>query len=98
MPTKQELDNLKKILENANLLDEMEKMNPGIKAQLTGMLIRPWIPVTWSKRMIMLALLAAAALGSVFLTLWFLLALIPLPFFSPKVFYETLFLLARLKR
>jgi hypothetical protein len=68
-------------------------------ARLAGVLLHPWFPVSWSRRLIMagiflLGLQQAAWAGNYEPLLWWLL----LPFFSPRIMGECAFFLGKVRR
>ena len=68
-------------------------------ASLAGVLLHPWFPVSWSRRLIMagiflLGLQQAAWAGNYEPLLWWLL----LPFFSPRIMGECAFFLGKVRR
>ncbi len=81
---KDEYEAIKKIMEDKELADEMEKVSPGMKAQMAGYLLSPWLPHGGIRKilMIIIALVALVSGGVYGKKLFFLLLLIL--FFSPR--------------
>ena len=68
-------------------------------ASLAGVLLHPWFPVSWPRRLIMagiflLGVQQAAWVGNYEPLLWWLL----LPFFSPRIMGECAFFLGKVRR
>lgn len=86
---KDEYEAIKKIMEDKELADEMEEVSPGIKAQMAGYLLSPWLPHGATRKilMIIIALVGLVGGGVYGQKLFFLLLLI-LPFFSPRIIGE----------
>jgi hypothetical protein len=65
-------------------------------AALSGYLLRPWLPVSWTRRLLMVAIVLLGAqqawVGNYEPLLWLLL----LPFFSPRIVGECAFAFGRL--
>ena len=59
-------DQFKKILENKELADEMEKISPEIKPQMAGYLMRSWLPPGIVRKSIMVSIALIAILGGIF--------------------------------
>jgi hypothetical protein len=76
-------------MENKELADELERVNPGIKAQMAGYLLRPWLPHGATRKIIMIIIVIVALIGGVKYgqNLFFLLLLL-LPCFSPRIVGE----------
>lgn len=89
----------KKILENKELADEMEKVSPGIKAQMTGYLLSSWLPRDTKRKVMMLVIALVTLIGGLIYgqKLFFLLLLI-LPFFSPRIVGEVAMFLGRISK
>jgi hypothetical protein len=72
----------------------MEKINPGIKATLAGYLCSFWFPRDIGRRIIMVVITIASLTGYfIYNQKWFLLLLLILPMFSPRIVGETLYCL-----
>ena len=76
----------------------LDQLNELHAAALAGTLLRPWFPVSWTRRLIMAAIflfgLQQAATGNYQPLVWWLL----LPFFSPRIMGEAAFLLGKCAR
>jgi hypothetical protein len=68
-------------------------------ARLAGVLLHPWFPVSWTRRLIMagiflVGILWTAWVGNYEPLLWWLL----LPFFSPRIMGECYYFIGRVRR
>jgi hypothetical protein len=80
---------IKEIMENPELADEMEKVQPGVKAQMSGYLLSPWLPHGAARKVVMIVIALVAVLGYLMTgSGYFLLALLLLPMFSPRLVGE----------
>jgi hypothetical protein len=80
---------IKKIMDNPELADEMEKTHPGIKAQMAGYLLSKWFPVGIKQRIIAVIIVLIIILGvAVYKNDLFYLLLFILPIFSPRIVGE----------
>jgi hypothetical protein len=86
--SKDEHEVIKRILENKDLADETEKVRPGIKAQMAGYLMSPWLPHGTTRKIIMVVIVLIALVGVVYSCKLFILLLLILPFFSPRIVGE----------
>ena len=79
----------KKILEDKKLSDEMEKVSPGIKAQMAGIMARSWFPYGTTRKVIMGVIILVAFIGAISDKRW-LLMLVVACIFSPRIMGEFL--------
>lgn len=93
---------LNRALENKELLDEMEKANPGItgqiKAELAGAALHSWLPSGFGRKFVMLVIAGAGIGGAIMSSLWWLLLLLLLPTFSPRLVGEYVRMMGLSKR
>jgi hypothetical protein len=94
MPTNKDYEVIKKITENRELVDRMERENPGVTAKMAGYLLSPWLPIGVGRKIVMVVIFLIALLGSL-LNPFCLLLLIILPLFSPRVIGEIVSFLGR---
>ena len=86
MKNDKQYEAIKQIMDNPELADEMEKVHPGIKAQMAGYLCSPWLPMGATRKVVMLIIALIAIIGAVvFDDKLFYLFLLILLFFSPRV-------------
>lgn len=89
----------KKILENKDIADEMEKVSPGIKAQMAGYLLSSWLPRDATREIIMVIIALVAIVGGfIYGQKLFYLLLLILPFFSPRIVGEVAMFLGRISK
>jgi len=103
MVSRQEYEEAKKLLEEIHQESTTQPLTPEQRkelelhaARLAGFLLRPWFPISWSRRLIMAAIflfgLQQAWIGNYEPMVWWLL----LPLFSPRIMGEAAFLWGRL--
>jgi hypothetical protein len=94
---KKDYEVIRKIMANHEFANKMEKLDPGIKDQMAGILLSPWLPSGLIRKMIMLIIVAIAIIGALFYknNLFYLLLLI-LPIFSPRSMGEILFIYGKI--
>jgi hypothetical protein len=98
MMNDEEYKAIRKIMDNPELADEMEKAQPGIKGQMAGYLMRSWLPVGIGRKIIMVVIIFVSFTGGVmFDGKWFLL-LFALIMFSPRASAEILMLYGKIFR
>jgi hypothetical protein len=94
---KEVLEEIRRELETEPLTPQQREKLELHAATLAGALLHPWLPVPWSRRLIMAAIIAfgfqQAFVGNYESLLWFVL----LPFFSPRIMGEATYLLGKLK-
>ena len=82
---KETLSQINRALETEPLTAEQRSELEIHAAKLAGALLHPWLPVSWLRRLIMLAIillgLQQAWIGNYEALIWWLL----LPFFSPRI-------------
>jgi len=89
---------IKQIMNNPELADEMEKVDPGIKAQMAGYLLNPWLPVGVARKVLMAIIaLAGILLPVVSGNKWFYLLLLISLSFSPRAMGEFLRLYGKIR-
>ena len=79
----------KKIMEDKELSDEMEKVSPGIKGAMAGLMMRSWLPFGVLRKVIMGLIILGALIGAIFDKRWFLMLLVACTF-SPRIMGEFL--------
>jgi len=80
---------IKAIMDHPELAGELEKIHPGLKAQMSGYLLSPWLPHGVVRKIIMIIIAFIAILGYfVEGSGYFLFALLLLPMFSPRLVGE----------
>ena len=85
-----EYEAIKKIMDNPELADEMEKVSPGIKAQMAGYLARSWLPAGIMRKMLMLIIaLISIMTAELYQNNSFYWLLLLLPMFSLRIVGET---------
>ncbi len=71
---------------DSKILSEKEKEPfQKINAQLAGVLLSSWLPRDWGRKIIMLIILLLAVFGALKIDVLFLLLLLILPIFSPRM-------------
>jgi hypothetical protein len=86
-----EYKSIKGIMDNPELADEMEKVHPGIKAEMAGYLMHPWLPAGMGRKVLMFAIAVfVILLAIVFDNKLFYLLLFVLVLFSPRATGELL--------
>lgn len=96
MSDKQQYETVKKIMEHPEITDEMEKVSPGIKSKMAGYLLSPWLPISWTRRIIMVIIIIVA-IFRISISLWFLLLFL-LPLFSPRIVGEIVRFFGKINR
>ncbi len=96
MTEDKEYELLRRAMSHKSLADEMEKVSPGIKAEISGYLLSQWLPSGWGRKIAMAIIFLIAVLGS-FKSTWFLLLLLLLPLFSPRIVGEVARFFGKLK-
>jgi hypothetical protein len=95
---KQHLSEITQVLDTASLTPQERYELQLHTARLAGVLCRPWLPVTWGRRLIMAGIilfgLHQAWTGNPEHMLWWLL----LPLFSPHIMGQCFFNIGRMKR
>lgn len=91
----QEIDRL---LKDGNLTADERQKFEGIHAQLSGVLLSPWLPFDWGRRAIMIFLFFIGLYGiiqghSLLVLIWLLL-----PLFSPRIVGEVAYALGKILR
>lgn len=95
---KKQLDEVARVLREENLTaDERQKFET-LQVQLAGVLLRPWLPVGWGRRLIMIVLFAVGVFGALAGNSYLLLAWVLLLFFSPRFVGEFSYALGRIFR
>ena len=92
------LDKISIELESSNLTPDQIEALEHHKAALSGALLSTWLPIPWSRRTIMIAIVVFGlwqALQQNYQPLIFWLAL---PFFSPRIMGEAAFLAGKIAR
>ena len=90
---------IKKVMEDKELADELEQVSPGLKAQMAGYLLSPWLPHGAIRKIIMIIIALFALIGGVkFGQKLFFLLLILLPIFSPRIVGEVSLFIGKLSR
>lgn len=95
---KKQLAEVSRVLKEENLTPEERQKFERLQAQLSGVLLRPWLPFGWGRRSIMLVLFATGAVGALGGNSYFLLAWVFLLFFSPRAVGEISYALGRIFR
>ncbi|MBI3573397.1 MAG: hypothetical protein HY092_04315 [Candidatus Kerfeldbacteria bacterium] len=67
MPNNQYDEAFKKILDNKEIVDELEKASPGIKAKMAGHLMSHWLPSGMARKLVMIIIALAAVTGGIFI-------------------------------
>ena len=89
----------KKILNNRELADELEKVQSGIKAQMAGYLAHPWLPVGITRKIVMIIIvLISITAAEIYKNNSFYWLLLMLPIFSPRIVGETLYLIGKISK
>jgi hypothetical protein len=102
---REQYDEAKRLLEEINyelktqpLTEAQRKKLQLHAASLAGVLLHPWFPVSWTRRLIMVAIvllgIQQAWVGNYEAVLLWLI----LPFFSPRIVGECSFLLGKISR
>ena len=90
------LREIRRELETQPLTAEQRKELEMHAARLAGSLLSPWLPVSWTRRLLMAAIVVLGAqqawVGNYEPLLWWLL----LPFFSPRIVGECALVFGRL--
>jgi hypothetical protein len=85
----EEYKSIKEIMDNPELANEMEKVHPGIKAEMAGYLSHPWLPAGMGRKILMFAIAVfVVLLAIVFDNKLFYLLLFVLLLFSPRAMGE----------
>jgi len=80
---------IKAIVENPALADELERVHPGVKAQMSGYLLSPLLPHGVARKIVIIIIILIGVLGYLMTgSGYFLLALLLLPMFSPRLVGE----------
>ncbi len=79
---------LNTLSKNPELLNELDKVNPGLKNQISGYVLSKWLPNGVGRKIIMLALLLLGIYGLFFGSHWFLISWAIIPIFSPRIVGE----------
>ena len=88
-----------KVMDNKELADELEQVSTGLKAQMAGYLLSPWLPHGAIRKIIMIIIALFALIGGVkFGQKLFFLLLILLPIFSPRIVGEVSLFIEKLSR
>jgi hypothetical protein len=96
---KNEYKTIKKIMDNPELADEIGKVHSGIKDQMAGFLLHPWLPVGIGRKIIMLVIvLVSITAAEIYQNNFFYLLLLILPFFSPRISGETLMFIGKISK
>ena len=95
---KKTLEEVTELLKDETLSAEERHTLEMHQARLAGVLLRPWLPFDWGRRLIMIGILAFDVYGLVVenyqVFLWWLL----LPCFSPRIVGEVSYFLGKLSR
>lgn len=79
----------KKILDNKEIADAMEKASPGITGKIAGYLMSSWLPQDMIRKAIMIIIALIAVIGGfIYGQKLFYLLLLILPMFSPRIVGE----------
>ena len=92
---KKTLDEITEFLKDETLTEEERQEMEKHAARLAGVILSPWIPFGWSRRLIMAGIVALALYGLTVggqVLIWLAL----LPFFSPRIMGEASFFLGKL--
>lgn len=95
---KKQLAEVTRVLSEENLTTEERQKFETLQAQLSGVLLRPWLPFSWGRRSIMLVLFAVGVVGVLGGNSYLLLAWVFLLFFSPRFVGEFSYALGRIFR
>lgn len=99
MNSKQEIrKGLRELSQHQDILDEMEKADPDIKAKIAGVIMSTWLPYGWFRRFVMFVLLAICILGGLFVDVKFFLLVFLIAFFSPRIVGEVAIFIGYLKQ
>ena len=93
---KRYLAEISALLTEGNLTPEEKQRLEISSAQLAGTLCSTWLPFGWGRRTAMIALFLVGALGLVVGNIYFLIAWLFVPLFSPRFVGECAYLLGRL--
>jgi hypothetical protein len=96
---KKTLDQIRHILDTEPLTAEERQKLEVHEAALAGVILHPWLPAGWTRKLIMVAIVLLGALHAIWVgnfqpLAWWLL----LPFFSPRIAGEVAHALGRLSR
>lgn len=92
-------DELNKILNNKEFAKELEAIKPGITGEIAGYLLHSWLPKGYIRKIIMVLILVIACIGAfIYSKTSFLLLLLILPLFSPRIMGETAYFLGVVSR
>ena len=96
--SKENAEALKRLAKNPKLLDELDKVSPGLRNQVYGYSLSQWLPdgIVRNGFMLLFAALGLLGLFSGFHRFLFFFILIPL--FSPRAVGEVAALLGRISR
>jgi len=95
---KKHLEEVARVLREENLTVQERQNFETLQAQLAGVLLRPWLPVDWGRRSIMIVLFAVGVYGVLGGNCYLLLAWALLLFFSPRFVGEFSYALGRIFR
>lgn len=84
-----------KLLKEGNLTAEDRRKFEALQAQLAGILLRPWLPFGWGRRLIMIVLFLVGTTGLVQGNSYFLFAWVPMLLFSPRFVGEMAYALGK---
>jgi hypothetical protein len=96
--SKENAEALKRLAENPKLLDDLDKVSPGLKDQVYGYTLSKWLPdgIVRNGLMLLFAVLGLLGLFSDFHR--FLVFFILVPLFSPRVMGEVSALVGRISK
>lgn len=84
-------------MEDKELSDEMEKVSPGIKGAMAGFMLRSWLPLGTARKVIMGVIILVALIGTIFDKRWLLMLLV-VCIFSPRIVGEFTYALGSISR
>jgi len=94
---KRAFDALSKLEQTGTLTEEQQEEFPKLKASLAGVLMSSWLPADFGRKTIMLVIFLVAVLGAFIANGKFLLLLLLLPLFSPRMMGELMVFIGRMK-
>jgi len=94
---KKVLEEITEELKDQSLSDEDRKTLEMHAAELSGIMLSPWLPADWGRRLIMAAIVGLGVYGLVVRNYEVIFWWLALPFFSPRIVGETALLVGKLR-
>ncbi len=95
---KKTLEIFRKILENKELSEELERVSPGIIAKMSGNIMSSWLPHGVRRKVAMLVITVSSLVGGMVYDLRWLYLLFLLPLFSPRIVGELTVFFGKLRK